>query len=55
LTHFPRGAHDDGPDALEMVVSGAKGDKGGTCWLPLSGWDPEDDGDDKGFCVNSIL
>ncbi len=55
LTHFPGGAHDDGPDALEMVVSGAKGDKGGTCWLPLSHWDPDDDPDDKGFCVNTIL
>ena len=36
LTHFPKGAHDDGPDALEMVVSGAKNDRGGIGWFTLS-------------------
>lgn len=57
LVHFPRGAHDDGPDALEMVVSGAKGD-GGIGWATLSGDDPDDDDDDDdegGYCVNTIL
>lgn len=42
LKYFPKGSHDDGPDALEMAVRIAledNGEEGGTKWLPLDGGD----------------
>jgi predicted phage terminase large subunit-like protein len=34
LRHFPKGAHDDGPDALEMAFRCCKESTGGN-WYPL--------------------
>lgn len=58
LIHFPKGAHDDGPDALEMVVSGAKSDQKRVIFMDLtsgSSYDDDDDDDDEGYCVNNLL
>ncbi|MDP3791393.1 MAG: phage terminase large subunit [Candidatus Omnitrophota bacterium] len=39
LKYFPRGSHDDGPDALQMAFEAADDDNHRTRWLPLTGGD----------------
>ena len=57
--HFPKGAHDDGPDALEMAISGPDKRKGGFVIVDLNNdpYDDDDDDEDDGPCysVNSII
>lgn len=57
IKYYPNWKNDDGPDALEMAVAGAKGDSTRVIFGDLNGGPDDDDDDDDGptFNVNSIL